>query len=173
MTQIYHELTVAAQRMRGLEVVPGVPLSPPRFRAAWSAKEILDLQRLVGRVPESFSMLLEQLGAIDAVEIGGGLTMLSLTEIEDHLGQEFSPRIRSLSLDERGEVAVVPFAINSSGDYLLAAEDDSGVWVYNAHMPDVAQPRLIADSFGDFLIRLRSEWESVASRTDQPPYLTS
>lgn len=153
-----------ASKLERLEVVAGVPLPGPVFdrNPSWLEWSDNDVQ-----APDSFRAFLRDFGAVDAIEIAGGVCFLAPAFVREHLRQDYGDL-----LSEVAGVSCFPFATNGAGEYLLLATDDSGVWKFNAHMHPVSKPSRLADSFDEFLTCLVRDWEDVLEGRGGP-YSTS
>lgn len=165
MTSLEAELYALAEVLAETELVPGMLLPRPSFEPTWR-----DARALVAPCfspPETFWRFVEEVGAIEAIDIAGGVGFFTPKQACEHVGQDYGPRLREIE----GRPCF-PFGVNGGGETLLLAEDDSAVWLFDVHMSPFAQPKRIASGWRDFLARLVEDWRAIVDGRGGP-YLTS
>jgi hypothetical protein len=162
----YHKIRELAQKLRGFEIVPGLTISEPTFDRSW-LNRAENLLSCYPPFPPSFRNFVENVGAIQAIDVAGGLAFFLPEQILHHLTQDYGRLLSAV-----GEVSTFPFAANASGQYLLLAHNDVAVWKFSAHMPRVASPEQLSSGFDSFLDLLIKDWQAMLDGKGAPHLAT-
>ena len=161
-SSIHDQVLQLACRLQEFETVSDFPISNPTFDRGWLAHAEGVLTNL-SSFPPTFCRFVEDVGAVQAIDVAGGLAFFSAEQIVCHLAQDYGPQLAAVD-----DVPTFPFAANSSGEYLLLAYDDSGVWKICPQLPRLPAPHQLSGGFGSFLELIVEDWQAMLDGKGAP-----
>lgn len=155
----YEEIRQLAGKLQELEIAPSIHISSPSFDLSWldRAEEFLSGYP---RFPPAFRNFVKGVGAVQAIDVAGGIAFFSPEQIAHHLSQEYGNQLGAVD-----DVSTFPFAANSSGEYLLLAYDDSAVWRFGS---PATNPQQVSDGFDGFLGLVVEDWRAMLDGKGAP-----